>query len=163
MNVRYEFPARGSLPPVALHWRHGTKPASLLPGEDLKPWTSAVLFVGQKGMLLADFFKWKLLPEASFAGYDPPKPPYPKASGFGWEPDSSRHYQEWIAACKTGSPTSCHFGYAGPLTETVLLGNVAYRLGEKLHWDAKTLTAANCPTAERLLRREYRKGWEMGG
>ena len=121
-----------------------------------------MLFIGEKGTLLADLFTWKLLPESKFPDLRPARAPKPKAYGFSWEPDSSRHYGEWIAACKTGRPTSCGFGYSGPLTETVLLGNVAYRAGERFQWDAKGLKAVNCPSAEALIRREYRKGWSLG-
>ena len=59
-----------------------------------------------------------------------------------------------------GRPGVCSFDYAGPMTGTVLLGNVAYRAGEKLHWDPVNLKAANCPEADRFIGREYRKGWE---
>jgi predicted dehydrogenase len=162
MSVRYRFPARGNLPPLLLTWCHGRKPAALLPKEEQSRWGSGVLFVGREGMLLGDLFTWKLLPERRFPDLRAPRRARPVAAGFSWEPDSSDHYRQWIAACKTGSPTSCHFGYAGPLTEAVLLGNVAYRLGEKLHWDAKNLKAADCPRAEPFLRRPYRKGWTLG-
>ena len=76
-------------------------------------------------------------------------------------PRSIGHANEWIAACKTGRPTTCSFNYSGPLTETVLLGNVVYRAGEKLQWDPESLKATNCLEAERFLRREYRKGWTL--
>ena len=66
-----------------------------------------------------------------------------------------------MMACKTGNPTTCGFDYSGPLTETVLLGNVAYRTGEKLQWDAENLKATNCPEADQFIRREYRKGWTL--
>jgi len=161
ISVRYEFPARGNQPPLVLTWCHGRKPAAL-PAEQRSRWSYGMLLVGSKGMLLADLYTWVLLPESRFPDLRAPKQPRPRAAGFSWEPDSGAHYQEWLTACKTGSPTACHFGYAGPLTETVLLGNVAFRVGEKLHWDAKDLKAANCPRAEDLLRRPYRKGWSLG-
>lgn len=66
-----------------------------------------------------------------------------------------------MAACKTGSPTGCNFDYAGALTETVLLGNVAFRTGKKLEWDGANLKVTSCPEAERLVRREYRRGWTL--
>jgi hypothetical protein len=111
---------------------------------------NAVLFVGEKGLLLADYNKHKLLPEDSFADYKRPAPSIPKSVG---------HYREWVEACKTGGPTTCHFGYAGPLAETVLLGNVAYRAGTPIEWDATRLRIPNAPSAERFLRREYRQPW----
>ena len=68
---------------------------------------------------------------------------------------------EWIAACKTGSPTSCHFGYSGPISEVVMLGNVAYRVGRKIQWDPVNLKVTDCPEANEYIRREYRPGWTL--
>ena len=115
-------------------------------------WDSGVLFVGDKGMLLSDYGKHVLLPEDKFADFKRPEPFIPKSLG---------HHAEWIHACKTGEPTTCNFEYAGWLTEANHLGNVAYRAGKKLEWDAAKLKATNCPEADRLIRREYRKGWKL--
>jgi hypothetical protein len=68
---------------------------------------------------------------------------------------------EWVQACKNNGQTLCHFDYAGPLTETVLLGVAAYRLQRPIHWDAARCQAVNDPEAERFLRKEYRRGWEI--
>ena len=76
-------------------------------------------------------------------------------------PRSPGHHAEWIAACKTGSPTTCHFDYSGALTEANHLGNVAYRTGKKLLWDPVNLKAKNCPEADRIIHRAYRKGWTL--
>ena len=76
-------------------------------------------------------------------------------------PRTSSHHAEWLAACKGGRPTLADFQYAGWLTEANHLGNVAYRLGRKLEWDAANLRAANAREADRLIRREYRRGWEL--
>jgi predicted dehydrogenase len=151
--VRYAFPARGELPAVLLTWYDGGKrPAAFAEGK-LPKWGDGVLFVGAKGMLLADYNKHRLLPEADFAGYAPPAPSIPKSVG---------HHREWVEACKTGGPTTCNFDYAGALTEAVLLGNVSYRLGNKpLEWDAKHLRVTNEPEAEKLIRWEYRKPWTL--
>jgi len=165
LTVRYEFPARGSLPPVKLTWYDGGKrPLTLLKQDGLvKPetlttplnpakWGSGVLFIGEKGILLADYGRRILLPEARFAGFTPPAPTIPNSVG---------HHKEWLVACKTGGATTCHFGYSGPLTETALLGTVAFRAGEKLAWDAEALKATNCPKADRYVRRTYRTGWTL--
>ena len=72
----------------------------------------------------------------------------------------THHHQQWITACKTGSPTGSSFAYAGPFTEIVLLGNVAYRAGEEITYDPETMTTGN-PKADALLRKDYRKGWEV--
>jgi hypothetical protein len=79
-------------------------------------------------------------------------------------PRKPSHTDDWVEACKTNDPTrpGTNFGYAGPLTETVLLGIAAYRAGEKLSWDAENLKITNNPQAECFIRREnYRKGWEI--
>ena len=56
----------------------------------------------------------------------------------------------------------CNFEYAGWLTEANHLGNVAYRAGQKLIWDAKAMKATNCPNADQFIHREYRSGWKLG-
>ena len=76
-------------------------------------------------------------------------------------PRATSHYAEWIEACKTGKQPLANFEYAGWLTESNHLGNVAYRAGKKLLWDAAKLRAANAPEADQYVRREYRKGWEL--
>lgn len=150
--VRYEYPARGDQPPITLTWYHGDKRPHYFEEGILPPWGNGSLFVGDKGMLLADYDRYKLLPEKDFEGFQPP----PKTI-----PDSIGHHNEWILACKTGSPTLCNFDYAGALTEAVLLGNVAYRTGQKIEWDPKELRAKNCPEADQYIRRRYRDGWRF--
>ena len=152
MHVTYEFPGRGdAMPPVKLHWCDGSKRPDIL-AEKKIDWGDGVLFVGDKGMLLADYGRRVLMPEAEFKGFKPPEKSIP---------DSIGHHAEWIAACKDGRPTTCNFAYSGALTETVLLGNVAYRTGKTLAWDGATAKATNCPEADVFLRREYRKGWVL--
>ncbi len=68
---------------------------------------------------------------------------------------------EWMEACRGGPKPLSSFDYAGPLTEMVLLGNLAVRLGKKIEWDAGALKATNAPEAGELVRREYRKGWDL--
>lgn len=153
LTVRYQFPARGDLPPLTLTWRNGKGNKSpLFEEKNVPDWGASVLFVGEEGMLLANYSKHLLLPESKFADFQRPEPTIPKSIG---------HHQEWIRACKTGEPTTCNFDYSGPLTETVLLGNVSYRSGSALEWDAAKLKASNCPEAQALIRREYREGWTL--
>jgi hypothetical protein len=73
------------------------------------------------------------------------------------------HHGEWLQACKSGQTPGSHFGYAARLTEIVLLGNVAYRVGpgRRIEWDVANMRAKNCPEAERFVRREYRRGWSL--
>jgi predicted dehydrogenase len=150
--VRYDFPARGTLPAVKLTWYDGGKRPAAFTEAKLPKWGDGCLFIGEKGMLLADYGRFKLLPEDQFADFVPPKPSIP---------DSVGHHREWIQACKSGSATTCNFDYGGALTEAVLLGNVAYRLGKPLRWDAKNLRATNESDAERFIRKEYRKSWTL--
>ena len=150
--VRYTFPARGDKPGVVLTWYQGAKQPALLEGEQAQYFKSGVLFVGEKGRLLADYTRRQLLPEKDFEGFKPPTPFLPNSVG---------HHKEWIEACKTGGRTTCAFDYSGPLTETALLGNVAYRAGAKLEWDAEALRARNCPQADQFIQHRYRQGWKI--
>ena len=103
-------------------------------------------------MLLADYGRRQLLPEKQFEGFKPPKPFLPESIG---------HHKEWVEACKHGGKTTCHFDYSGALSEAVLLGNVSYRLGRPLTWNARELRAVNEPEAERFFHKEYRKPWSL--
>jgi predicted dehydrogenase len=149
--VHYDFPARGELPAVKLTWYDGGKRPALFAQGKLPDWGNGVLFVGGKGMLIADYGRHKLLPEKQFAGFTLPKPFIPNSIG---------HYKEWVEACKHGGPTTCNFDYSGALTEAVLLGNVSYRLGKPIEWDARSFKASE-PEAEKYLRPVYRKPWAL--
>jgi predicted dehydrogenase len=150
--VHYTFPARGKMPPVRLTWYDGDRPPAILQEKSLPNWGAGNLFMGEKGMLFADYGQYKLLPEADFKDFTPPAQTIANSVG---------HYNEWIQACRTGSPTTCNFDYSGALTEAVLLGNVAYRTGKTLEWDAKHLKAKNCPEADTFIHATYRKGWKI--
>jgi hypothetical protein len=71
------------------------------------------------------------------------------------------HHRNWIDACKGGNPASSNFDYAGPLTEMVLLGNVALRTGKKIDWDGSNLKATNAPEANKYIKPVFRKGWSL--
>ncbi len=148
--VRYKFPARGDMPPVDLTWYDGNMTPREVAGEKVPG--SGVMFVGSEGHMFADYSKYKLFPGDKFAKFVPP----PKSI-----PDSIGHHAEWIKACKDGSPTTCNFDYSGALSEAVLLGNVAFRAGEKLEWDAKNLRVTNSEKANAFIRKAYRPGWEV--
>jgi len=152
MQVRYEYRASGDQPAVTLTWYQGNRKPDIWTRGGIPQWSNGVLFVGDKGMVLADYDKHVLLPEATFKGFTPPPPSIPKSLG---------HHAEWIHACKTGAPTTCHFGYAGWLTEANHLGNVAHRTGRAIEWDAAAMRVTNAPEAERYLRRTYRSGWTL--
>ena len=110
----------------------------------------SLLFIGKDGMLRADYGARTLYPQEKFKGFKAPAATIPNSIG---------HHKEFFEACKTGGPTTCNFDYSGALTEAVLLGTVAYRVGKKLAWDPVSLKATNCPEADRYLRPHYRKGW----
>ncbi len=150
LTVDYRFPARGDQPPVHLTWYHGgRRPEG---AEAYGKRSSAVLFEGERGRLVADYGTHKAFMNVG-EKLITPKPTIPNSLG---------HHREWIEACKSRGKTTCNFDYSGALAETVLLGNVSYRLGgKKLKWDAKNLAATNCPEAQQFIRREYRQGWTL--
>lgn len=158
MASHLKYPARDGMPPVTLHWYDGGMHADIIKqtkddkGVPLSKRGLGLLFIGSKGMLFADYGSRILMPQEEFRDYQAPEPTIPASIG---------HHREWLQACKTGSPTLCNFDYAGALTETVLLGTVAYRTGERLLWDAENLKATNCPSADNFIRKEYRKGFEI--
>lgn len=153
MSAVYEYGPRGELPACTLTWYQGEHKPSLWSQKAIPQWDNGVLFVGSKGMLLADYSKYVLLPEKDFADFVRPKQ---------FIADSPGHHAEWVAACKNGTPTGSPFSYAGPLSEANHLGNVAYRAGKKLEWDSANMKIVNQPDAEWLLTREARSGWELG-
>ena len=159
--VRYAFAARGDRPALKFTWYDGGKlpPRDLTdglvgPGPDGKVrLDNGVLIVGEKGRLLSDRrTSYRLLPEADFKDFQRPPRTLPESPG---------HHLEWVNACKGGEPSLANFAYSGPLTEMVLLGNVAIRAGKKIEWDAKEMKVTNAPEANRFVRREYREGWTL--
>lgn len=154
MSVKYTFGARGEGYPALSHtWYQGAEKPEIWRKGGIPNWSDGTLFIGEEGMLLADYGKYLLLPEDRFTGFKAPTP---------WIEPSPGQVEEWIRACK-GDPREplCHFGYAGPLTEANHLGNVAYRAGKKLEWDPATMTFPNAPEAETYLGRTYREGWTL--
>jgi predicted dehydrogenase len=156
--IRYQFPARGKLAPLKLVWYDGGKlpPAALAGGEELK--SNGSLWVGDQGTLyVPDYWgEGKFLPPRSFEGLATAAPVLPRLPR-----GLDDHYREWLAAAKGEGEALAGFDYAGPLTEMVLLGNLALRVGKKIEWDAEKLRAKGCPEAEHFIHAEYRKGWEL--
>ena len=149
LTSRLDFPARGSLPPVSLHWYQGRPGIAAEKGANDKAFNT--LFIGSQGILACGFDKWKLLPEDTFTEFKGPEPAMPPSPGF---------HKEWIEACRGGTPASCNFDYSGPMSESVLLANIAYRIQGEFDWDAAALKTSR-DDATALLRRAYRKGWEV--
>jgi predicted dehydrogenase len=151
MSAAYDYPARGDLPPVKLTWHQGVNKPEIWKEKKIPQYPNGIVFIGEKGMLLTDYRKFVLLPEKEFAGAKLPEPTLPRVKS---------HYAEWIDACKGGPKCLADFEYSGWLTEANHLGNVAYRAGRKLTWDAEKMRA-DAPEADKFIRREYRKGWEL--
>lgn len=162
--VEYEFPGtKHTTETMRWTWYDGGfAPPRELPqlakhgiqlGADLKLPGQGSLFIGEEGvMLLPHVGEPVLLPAQKFKDYKRP------------DVQTSNHYHQWVDACLGESDTSASFSYAGPLTEALLLGVVANRFpGKTLQWDAENLKIANLEAANDLLRREYRKGFEVPG
>ena len=153
--VRYEFPARGDMPPVKLTWYDGglmpARPEELEEGRDL-PGTGELL-IGEKGTILAPHGgSPKLIPESRMKGFKPPEPFLPRGVD---------HYQEWIRACRGGPKPLANFDYASPLTEVVLRGCVAIRSRKRLIWDGPNMKVTNLPEANEYIHYQYRQGWTL--
>ncbi|NND99475.1 MAG: Gfo/Idh/MocA family oxidoreductase [Pirellulaceae bacterium] len=152
MTAVYQYGPRGNLPAATLTWYQGSHKPDIWKSGGIPPWRSGVLFVGTRGMLLSDYRKHVLLPESRFTDFTPPEKTIP---------DSPGHHQEFLMACRGEGTTGSPFSYAGPLTEANHLGNVAYRVGKKITWDAKNIKCVGCPEADRFIRREPRTGWTL--
>ena len=143
-------------PRLSVVWYDGgqlpdAKLAPLPAGEKLP--TNGTLFIGEKGTLLTRHGgPPRLLPEEKFADYELPK----------LKPVD--HYLQWTHAIRGAGRTTSHFDYAGPLTETVLLGTIAARFAnQELVWDSQRLEFSNFAQANRYVRQEYRQGWQVDG
>ena len=122
---------------------------------------SGSILVGDKGILYSpdDYGqRINLLPEKDFADYKKPEPKLPR-NGKG----DQGQKDEWVEAIKAGKPEVAlsNFDYAGMLTESILLGNVAIRAGKKLEFDGPNMKITNVPEANAFLKREYRRGWTL--
>jgi len=154
LMVKYEFPALdGSSDLLPLTWYDGSQRPAFLADYGLENKGSGVLFVGTDGVLYSNYTEHALLPEDKFKDYKTPAQTIPPSVG---------HHAEWIEAIKDRSKkTLCNFDYSGTLAETVLLGPIAYRCGQKLQYDAQNMAASNCKEAEAFIHQGYRQGWEI--
>jgi len=155
--IHFEFPAREDMPPVSLYWYDGglrpPKPKELeldnkdMPGEGL-------LFVGDKGKILAGFSgdNPRIIPEKQMQAYKKPPETLPRPIG---------EMEQWIRACKGGEPSDASFENVYPFAQTICLGAIALRVNRKLKWDAENMQFTNAPQANDLIRRKYRKEWEL--
>jgi predicted dehydrogenase len=160
--VRYEFPARGDMPPVKLTWYDGRllppKPKDLEPGRKLG--TNGAILIGEKGTIMhgsGGAGGLRIVPEAKMRAYDRPPQTLSRIEG-----GSGGHERDWVRACKDGKPASSSFDYGGPLTEAILLGVLAMRLKDTpLKWDAEHLKVTNCDEAEKYVKPDFREGWSL--
>ncbi len=153
----YRFPTRGNKPPIDLFWYDGglrpPRPECLETDRDL-PLEGGSLIVGNEGALLSGLWSGspRIIPEERRHRYQTPSPTIARSKG---------HHRDWIDACKGGPAPSANFEYGARLTEIVLLGSVALRTGQTLHWDGPNMKATNVPEAEPLIEGYFRKGWEI--
>lgn len=155
--IRWEFPARDSMPEVALYWYDGglrpPKPKELdQDGEEMP--TEGLLFIGDEGKILAGFRgeNPRLIPKSRMNSFAPPPRSLP-------EPDDE--LQQWIRGCRGEAQPDANFPDIGAFCETICLGNIALRIDQKLDWDAGQRRFTNSEEANQLMYREYRPGWEL--
>lgn len=157
--ITYQFPARdvGNLPAVTMTWYDGglmpPTPTEMTGNQRLPD--NGVLYVGSKGKMF----------HGSHGGMPVllPKELHNQAAQVAKTMERSPgHYEEWYQACRTGKMPTDSFDYAGPMTETVLLGVLALRApGHRLLWDSANLKVTNHPTINQFIHTEYRKGWSL--
>jgi predicted dehydrogenase len=153
--IHFQFPARGEMPAVRLTWYDGglrpPRPVELEDGREMGRENEGLLFVGDKGSILCGFngSDPRLIPESKMQEFKQPPKTLPRSPG---------NYREWIEACKGGKPGGANFEFEGPVTEALLLGNVALRAGKKLYWDGPSMKVVGPVEAQQYVTSEYRPG-----
>jgi predicted dehydrogenase len=155
--ITYEFPARGTLPPVRMTWYEGglmpPDPSEMSDDQHLPD--NGVLYIGSKGKMY----------HSSHGGMPQllPRELHDQAATMPRTmPRSPGHYEEWVQACKGGPRPVSNFDYAGPMTEIALLGVLALRApGRRLEWDSQNLRVKNATELNQYVRIEYRNGWTL--
>jgi predicted dehydrogenase len=151
MRVRYQFPRAGK-EPLEVLWYDGELSPPESPVEDLDLPNEGALVLGERGYLLHHFRSGRI--DVHVSGRDPDFPLPEPSLGV-----PASHYWEWIEACKGRGRTHSDFSYGAALTETILAGIVAYRVGQRLEWNGPEMRAENCPEADLLIRPRTRAGW----
>ena len=160
LTATFEHPANKWRPEIKLTWYQGAhKPKTLGDDIDVSKIGHGVLFEGDKGYVVSDFGRMRLVPKDKSKGMAHYKP-RPKEKQI---PNMGGFQQQWVKACKSDLKTSCDFDYSGTAIEQMLLGLVAYRAGKKIEYDGKTGRVTNNAEANGFLGREYRKGWVIDG
>ena len=174
--IRFDFPARGSMPPVKIFWYDSMtgppprpqglaeeellgdlpriRPGQAPPSGPPRQSSNGSLFVGDKGFLTTGTYGegTRLVPAAKMADYKFPPAFLTRSPG---------HYRDWIRACKGGERSCSDFSVAAPFTEWILLGVLALRFEGKLEWDSTKMRVTNVPEANKLLKPAFRKGWQF--
>lgn len=158
--VTWHFAAKGRRGPVKLTWYDGGKQPPPPPGleADRKLDDNGIYFVGDKGAMLCGGWSGapRLVPESAMKDFARPEKTLARSVG---------HRKEWVEACLAGKPEDAKAGfwYSAPFTEALLVGVLPVRLGKRIEWDAAAMRAKNAPEAEALIRKAYRKGFELMG
>lgn len=156
--VTYQFPATAERGPIKLTWYDGKlkpeRPAELEEGRKMPGGIGGQFWIGTEGtIMMSDVYakSARIIPQAKWIDFAKNRMPEKT------EKPSIGHHKEWIEACKGGAPAGANFDYAGPLTEMVLLGNLAVRSGKRIEWDSQNLRCTNAPEVNALVRKTYRK------
>ena len=186
-TITYQFPTSYFKAPVKFVWYDGvtskegvyqhTPPEEFwkddFPTADHVFRRFDLILVGEKGRMFFSRTRqdWVYKPETLTSGFTEPPQTIPRVPGETRVPTSETPnaavdpsggpYVEWLNAIRTGTPALSNFASSGPFSETVLLGNLALRVGKRIEWDAKSMVAKNAPDAAAIVRRPYRKGWEL--
>ena len=175
-TLNYHFPARGSQPPVSLHWYDGgikpERPAGLPVDAQMSDGGEGVMYTGEHGKLLTGYMAQapRILSESGelappLPALTPPDEPF-QATRPELGPSATSanvaHYMEWIHACHGGPPASAHYNFELPIVESLMLGNIAIRTQESLEWDSAgyRLTRGS-ERATALLKPSFRAPWTI--
>ncbi len=166
--IRFDFPARGAMPSLKLFWYDrlkaqpkfdGVPEGELLGDKDI----NGSLFIGDKGMVTTGCYgeRTRLVPAAKMKNYKMPPQVLTRSPGGPGKEWIQGHYNDWLRACKGGSPACSNFSVSGPFVQWMLLGVIAMRVEGKLLWDAQKMRITNNTEANRYLRPKFRKGWKF--
>lgn len=157
--IRWDFPARGKMPPVSLFWHDGLKaqpeiqgvPAGELIGDSDN---NGSVFLGSKGIMTTGCYgeRTRLVPASKMQGYSLPSALLTRSPG---------HYRDWIRAAKGGEPSCSNFNVSGPFVQWMLLGVIAMKFEGKLLWDAAKMRFTNNNEANTYLKPKFRRGWKF--
>jgi predicted dehydrogenase len=161
--VRFRFPAREKMPEVTMTWWDGglmpPRPAELEQGRRMGDLDGGILLIGEKGAIMAGCYgeSPRIVPETLMKKYKRPRKTIERIPE-----GKDGHEKDWIRACKTGKPASSNFDYSGPLSEAVLMGNLAVRFPDReLLWNGQAMEVTNDADANAYVKREYREGWHL--